>query len=408
MRKALKQHPLGVYPDFRRLFAGRIISAVGDKFFAITIAWWVLSGAGDHGKFHLGMIMAMTFLPVVLFGPFFGALVDRSDKRLSMLWADAARLALVFTLGLLTWSDRLELWMLYGLCFMIAGFGPMFEASVASSLLRLTSEEHLGAATAADSSVMQLSNVFGSALGSVFLAALGAAGAFFFNSVTYAVSFIAVWLIASDLRARGGEQAPYFDELKAGLRYIAGNRPLLALLLSFAALNFFVGPILILIPMIVKFVVGGSVKWLAVFETFFAAGAALAAITMSFRSGYRNIYAWFFVSVLAVGLPFLGLYFTADRWLICGLLFVIGAALGLGNAVVLTLFQRTVPEEMKGRFFSVLTTVSYAVLPLTFMLNGLLAESRSVGFSVLFNACAVLALSSLVLLIPRLEYGDKG
>ncbi|HOI42835.1 MAG TPA: hypothetical protein PK523_07815, partial [Elusimicrobiales bacterium] len=80
--------------------------------------------------------------------------------------------------------------------------------------------------------------------------------------------------------------------------------------------------------------------------------------------------------------------------------------LGTGNAVALTLFQRTVPEEMKGRFFSVLTTVSYAVLPLTFMLNGLLAESRSVGFSVLLNACGVLALSALVLLIPRLVYGE--
>ncbi|HBE88940.1 MAG TPA: antiporter [Elusimicrobia bacterium] len=406
MRKALKQHPLGVYPDFRRLFAGRIVSAVGDKFFAIAIAWWVLSGAGDHGKFHLGMIMAMTFLPVVLFGPFFGALVDRSDKRLSMLWADAARLLLVFTLGLLTWSGRLELWMLYALCFMIAGFGPMFEASVSSSLLRLTSEEHLGAATAADSSVMQLSNVFGSALGSVLIAALGAAGAFFFNSATYALSFVAVWAISSDLRVRGGEQAPYFDELKAGLRYISSNRPLLALLLSFAALNFFVGPILILIPMIVKFVINGSVKWLAIFETFFAAGSALAAIAMSFRSGCRNVYAWLFAALVAIGLPFLGLYFTSDRMGICALLFVIGAALGLGNAVVLTLFQRTVPEEMKGRFFSVLTTVSYAVLPLTFMLNGLLAESRSVGFSILLNACAVLALSTLVLAIPRLEYGD--
>lgn len=406
MRKALKNHPLGVYPDFRRLFAGRIVSAVGDKFFAIAIAWWVLSGAGEHGKFHLGMIMAMTFLPVVLFGPFFGALVDRSDKRLSMLWADAARLLLVFTLGLLSWTGRLELWMLYGLCFMISGFGPMFEASVSSSLLRLTSEEHLGAATAADSSVMQLSNVFGSALGSVLIAALGAAGAFFFNSATYAVSFLVVWFISSDLRARRGEQAPYLDELKEGLRYIGDRKPLLALLLSFAALNFFVGPILILIPMIVKFVVNGSVRWLAVFETFFAAGAALAAVAMSFKSGYRDIYAWFFASVVAVGLPFLGLYFTADRMAICALLFAIGAALGVGNAVVLTLFQRTVPEEMKGRFFSVLTTVSYAVLPLTFMLNGLLAESRSVGFSILVNACAVLALSALVLVIPRLEYGE--
>lgn len=400
----MKAHPLSVFPDFRRLFAGRIVSAVGDKFFSMAIAWWVLSAAGEHGRLHLGLIMAVTFLPVVLFGPFFGALVDRSDKRTAMLWADGARLALVFTLGLLTWLGRLELWALYALCFMIAGFGPMFEASVSSSLLRLTSPEHLGAATAADSSVMQLSAVFGSALGSILIAALGAAGAFFFNSVTYAVSFVAVWCIASDLRPEKSGGGRYMDELKAGLNYIFSNRPLLLLLLTFAAFNFFVGPLLILIPMIVKFVVGGSVRWLAIFETFFALGSAAAAISLSFRSGYSNIYRWFFVSVVCVGLPFLGLYFTQDRYVICALLFCAGAALGMGNAVALTLFQGTVPEELKGRFFSVLTTVCYAVLPLTFMVNGMLAEKFSVGLSIGLNAGAVLALSFLILLLPRLDY----
>lgn len=400
----MARHPLALYPDFRRLFAGRVVSAVGDKFFSIAIAWWVLNGAGEHGRLHLGLVMAVTFLPVVIFGPFFGALVDRTDKRLAMLWADAARLLLVFTLGLLAWRGGLSLWALYALCFMIAGFGPMFEASVSSSLLRLTSEEHLPAATAADSSVMQLSGVFGSALGSVFIAALGAAGAFFFNSLTYAVSFAAVWLIASDLKPARGGGSKYFDELKAGLRYIGGNRPLLLLLLSFAAFNFFVGPLLILIPMLVKYVVNGSVRWLAVFETFFAGGSAAAALALSFRSGYRNIYGWFFAALVAVGLPFLGLYFTSDRYLICALLFCAGAALGMGNAVALTLFQATVPEEMKGRFFSVLTTIAYAVLPLTFMLNGMLAESLSVGFCLAFNGAAVLALSFLVLLLPRLDY----
>ncbi len=174
----------------------------------------------------------------------------------------------------------------------------------------------------------------------------------------------------------------------------------LALILTFALFNFFVGPILILIPMIVKFTLKGSVTWLAVFETFFAAGSAALAVGLSFVS-FRNVYAWFFGSVLAVGLCFGGLYFTADRYLICGLLFGAGAALGAGNAVVLTLFQGIVPDAMKGRFFSVLTTLSYAVLPLTFMANGLLAEKYSVGFCVAYNSAAVLALSCVVPLLPR-------
>ena len=397
-----KNHPLALFADFRRLFAGRVVSAVGDKFFSIAIAWWVLTKAGENSRFHLGLIMAVNVVPVIVFGPLLGTLADRSDKRRVMLAADGARAALMLALAGLLWADRLTLACLYSLCFLISAFGPLFESAVAASIARLTSPEKLPAAVAADSSVMQLSNVAGSALGSILMAAAGVAGAFFFNAASYLVSFRAVWAIKTPLIPEGRGGASFFEEFREGLSYIFGNKPVLALILAFAAFNFFVGPILILIPMIVKFTLNESVTWLAVFETFFALGSAALAVGLSFKKAYGDIYGWFFASLLAVGLSFGGLYFTVSKPLICALLFAAGAALGAGNAVAMTLFQAVVPDEMKGRFFAVLTTLAYAVLPVTFMLNGALAEKFSIGLSIALNASAVLALSFTILLIPRI------
>ena len=400
---AAKDHPLALFPDFRRLFAGRVISAVGDKFFSIAIAWWVLSRAGGSSKLHLGLVMAMNILPVVVFGPLLGTISDRSDKRRVMMAADAARAALVLTLGLLLWSGALTLPWLYALCFAISGFGPLFESATAASLLRLTSPEKMPQAVAADSSVLQLSNVVGSALGSVLMAAAGVAGAFLFNAGGYLVSLAAVRSIRADLSPEERVESSFVAEFREGLAYTFGNRPVLALILAFAAFNFFVSPIMILIPMIVKFTLNESVTWLAVFETFFAAGSAALAVTLSFRKESGNVYGWLFASVLAVGLGFGGLYFTSDKYLVCALLFAAGAALGGGNAIAITLFQATVPDAMKGRFFSVLTTLAYAVMPLAFMADGLLAERFSVGFCLALNACAVTALSFVILALPRVE-----
>ena len=400
----LKTHPLALFADFRRLFLGRIISAVGDKFFSIAIAWWVLSTAGERSKFHLGLIMAVNVLPVVLFGPLLGTLSDRTNKRLVMLAADAARAALVLALALLLWSGRLNLWLLYAICFLIAGFGPLFESAVAASILRLTSPEKMPQAVAADASVLQLSNVFGSALGSVLMAAAGVAGAFLFNAAGYAASFAAVLGIKTDLDPEQRTESSFIAEFKEGLAYTFGHRPILSLILAFALFNFFVSPILILIPMIVKFRLNESVTWLAVFETFFALGSAALAASLSFRKSYGNIYGWLFASVLLMGLSFGGLYFAGNRYLVCALLFGAGAALGGGNTLALTLFQATVPDEMKGRFFSVLTTLAYAVMPLAFMVNGGLAERLSVDFCIAMNAAAVLLLSFVILLLPRIDY----
>ena len=345
--------------------------------------------------------MAVNVLPVVVFGPLLGTLSDRSDKRRVMLAADAARALLVLALAVLLWNGRLNLYWLYSICFLISGFGPLFESAVAASILRLTSPEKMPQAVAADSSVLQLSNVIGSALGSVLMAAAGVAGAFLFNAAGYMASFAAVFGIKTGLQPEEKVESSFVAEFKEGLAYTFGNKPLLALILSFATFNFFVSPILILIPMIVKFTLKESVTWLAVFEAFFALGSAALAVGLSFKKSYGNIYGWLFGSLLLVGLSFGGLYFTADKYAACALLFAAGAALGGGNTVAITLFQATVPDAMKGRFFSVLTTLAYAVMPLSFMANGLLAEKFSVGFCLAFNALAVLALSCVVLVIPR-------
>lgn len=404
MSAELKAHPLALFADFRRLFAGRVVSAVGDKFFSIAVAWWVLTKAGGNSRLHLGLIMAVNVVPVVAFGPLLGTLADRSDKRRVMLAADGARAGLTLALAGLLWTDRLTLALLYALCFLISLFGPLFESAVAASIARLTSPEKMPQAVAADSSVMQLSSVAGSALGSVLMAAAGVAGAFLFNAASYLVSFCAVWAVRTPLAPEGRGGASFMEEFRGGLAYIAGNKPVLALILTFAAFNFFVGPILILIPMIVRFELNESVTWLAVFETFFALGSAALAAGLSFKKAYGNIYGWLFASLLLVGFSFGGLYFTGNKFLICALLFSSGAALGAGNAVALTLFQSVVPDEMKGRFFAALTTLAYAVLPLTFMLNGALAEKFSIGLPIALNSSAVLALSFIVLLLPRIEH----
>jgi len=405
IKNGIKEHPLSIFPDFRKLFAGRVISAIGDKFFAIAIAWWIVSEVGAKSKLHLGLLMAVNFLPVVFFGPFLGTLVDRSDKRRMMLWADFFRFIFIFILCLLSFEGKIKLGALYLLCFLISFFGPMFESAVSSSLLKLTSREHLGAAAALDSSVMQISNVFGSALGSVFIAAIGIAGAFMFDAFTFLVSFGAVWFIKTSLGASRNKEK-YFHQFKEGIFYIFENRAVLWLMLCFTAFNFFVGPLLILIPMLVKFIMEENVTWLAILETFFALGSSAMAVVMSFKKTFRKVYISFFISLMLMGLSFFGLYFASNKYAITFLIFSCGVALGLGNALAIGLFQRIIREDIKGRFFSVLTTFAYAVLPLTFMLNGFLAESISVKFTILYNSVSLILLSTIILLIPRIASED--
>lgn len=399
-----KSHPLYLFSDFRKLFLGRLIAAIGDKFYMIALAWWIVSMDNSNSKMHLGLLMGVTSLPVVIFGPFLGTLADRFNKKYCMLAADLLRFLLLLTLSGLLFSDNLTMPLLYLISFLTAAFIPLFEASVSSSLVRLTDEEHLPGAVAVDSSVMQLSNVIGSTLGTVLIAAIGVIGAFVWNSASFLISFIFVLMIKTKLQpAQSDSESKYTDDLKEGFKYLFQNKPIFYLLIFFALLNFFAAPFLILIPMIVKFNLNESATWLAVFEVFFALGAVITSLVVSFKHKYHNIYALFFSAICVMGAILTAISFTSDKYLIAGLIFLNGCCLALTNAIAITLFQSIVPDEMKGRFFALLSTVCFAVMPVAFMLNGFITEIYSVNFSLMFNGLCSIVLSFVLLFIPKIK-----
>jgi hypothetical protein len=46
LRQRLVENPLFAFKNFRRFFIGRMISAVGDKFFTLAVAGWVIAQGG--------------------------------------------------------------------------------------------------------------------------------------------------------------------------------------------------------------------------------------------------------------------------------------------------------------------------------------------------------------------------
>ncbi len=406
LRHWLTTHPLWKFPDFRWFFLGKLTSAIGDKFFTIALSWWVISGEGGetaNAKAHLGGLMAMNFLPVVLFGPFIGTLVDRSDKRAAMIVADVCRCLLIVSMCVLLVHQQLGLLELYLFCFFIALFVPLFESAAGSALMRLTDEETLPQAAAADSAIVNISGVIGAALGSIMLATIGVLGAFVVNAVSFAFSFLMVWRLQANLAPAATIESGFNTDMSAGLEYLRKNRPVLALLGAFALLNFFAAPLLVLIPMIVKFVLNETVSWVAIFEGAMAFGSALTALVLSFCVRFRRIYPTFFVNMVLMAGVFVVMAMTTDkRWLI-GAFLLAGVSVAYVNALAMMLFQINVPDMMKGRFFAILSTVCFAVIPLTCMITGVVSEMYSIATVLQINAAGMLVLAGLLLVIPRLQ-----
>jgi MFS family permease len=65
-------------PNFRLLFGGSLISAIGDQFTLVALPWLVLKLTGDPAA--LGLVLAAMALPRAVFMLIGGAVVDRAPS----------------------------------------------------------------------------------------------------------------------------------------------------------------------------------------------------------------------------------------------------------------------------------------------------------------------------------------
>ncbi|KUH94485.1 MFS transporter [Mycobacterium sp. IS-3022] len=97
-------------PDFWRLLELRLVSQFGDGLFAAGLAGAILFNPQREAEpWAIAGAFAVLFLPYSLLGPFAGALLDRWDRRLVLVAANAGRLALVLAVAALLESGAGDL-----------------------------------------------------------------------------------------------------------------------------------------------------------------------------------------------------------------------------------------------------------------------------------------------------------
>jgi DHA3 family macrolide efflux protein-like MFS transporter len=398
----MKNHVLYLFADFRRLFLARLISSVGDKFYTIALAWYILTSDTEHGKTQLGLLMAVNLLPIVLFGPIIGTLTDRWDKQKCMMLADIIRAGLVGLLAFLMHQQALTLPIIYIVSFLQALCVPLFDTATQSSITLLTGKDHITQAVSMNASVTQISAVLGALLGSVLIHLIGIEGAFWVNAISYAMSTILVLRIATPLKSLV-TRAPFFIQFKEGMQFLKHHKPIYSLLFLFGLLNLFVAPLMLLLPILVKSDLHQEANTLAVFEAFLALGSLVMTVYLSFRPTKHHVYTKLFASCLLLGMCMSTIAVGHSIIQIVVLLVIIGLMLSFTNAIAMSLFHKEVPADMKGRFFAVLYTIVFAVMPLSYSVVGFISNQLSTYQ--IFGICgvAVTLLSLIILVIPRIK-----
>jgi len=204
--------------NYRNLWAGQVVSEVGDYFNSVAVLALIMETSGS------GLVVSLMFLsraiPSVLASPFAGVLLDRMERRHVMIASDLFR-AVVAILFILTTGDHRP-WLLYLLSALLAFASPFFTAGRSAILPSITTPAELHAANSITQTTGWATLSIGAILGGWGVASLGYTGAFVLNAVSFVFSAWCCWRIEPARRSAGGAgrkgrgMRDYLD----GLRYI--------------------------------------------------------------------------------------------------------------------------------------------------------------------------------------------
>jgi hypothetical protein len=139
VRSARRGHGQG--RDFWIYFAGQGISQLGSSFTAFALPLLVFRLT--HSATNLALTMAANFVPYLLFGLVLGADVDRVNRKRMMVLVDLARGAVIAVLPILYLAGSLRIGWIYGVAFVQATLGILFEAGEFAAIPSLVADDEL-------------------------------------------------------------------------------------------------------------------------------------------------------------------------------------------------------------------------------------------------------------------------
>jgi len=385
--------------NFFLLWQGQFVSQLGNQAFSIAMVFWIKHETGSASL--MGLLMMLIHLPIVILGPIAGTFADSYSRRKIIIACDVLAGIPVIILSILLFfaphktSLILVLMLIMGI--LLGVVRTFFNPAITAAIPDIVPKEKIAAANSLNQSSVQISTIFGQGLGGYLFMLLGAPLLILIDGITYlfsafSESFVSIPQTLPEKSRIWREKFSQFkkDTLE-GLKIVWGNTGMRAMFFAAAFMNFFIMPLIVLLPFYVEDFLGVTPDWYGYLLAGFGFGALIGygfagALKLSGKRRCRSIIAVmilqtvFLASLSVSNIPFLSLAIWVG----------IGIANGFNNIFIITLLQTSVPSELRGRIFGLLTTITAGLTPLGLGLGGVVADLTGRNIPLIYGVCGII------------------
>jgi MFS family permease len=381
--------------DFRLLWAGLAVSAVGTWIQLVALSWlvWELT----LSPFYLGLVGFSRAAPVLLLSLVGGVLADRLDRRRLLLATQSVMMALAFLLAVLVALGLADVWTMLAIS-LLSSVAMAFDMPARHSLVpELVDRDDVISAISLNSAAFNAAGVVGPAGGGVLVASVGGAVCFFLNGV----SFLAVVLALLAMRLRPGQRTAddrNGQTLWHGLAYIRKTAPVLGILVATGTAGMLGRPYSQLMPVFAEQVHHVGATGLGTLLSASGLGSVGGALVAASLGHVARKGLFILGGVTLFGGTLVLFAVTTSYAVALGLLVLVGGLNTFYMSTANTTLQMYVPPSLRGRVLSVYTMTAIGFMPLGSMVLGGVGTLVGVPQVVLIGGLATAVVAVLVAL----------
>nr|WP_231713610.1 MFS transporter [Arthrobacter sp. zg-Y916] len=392
--------PLRESPDYRRLWTGTALSAIGTQLTLVAVSLEVYDLT--RSSLYVGMLGVVGLVPLILAGLYGGSVVDAYDRRKVALFSAVVLWLTTIGIAVQAWLGLDNVWLLFVLVAINSGAGGLNHPARSAIIPRLIRPELLPAANALSMITFGLAMAIGPLLAGVLVGQVGYGWTYTIDVVTFTAAMWALYRLKP--------MPPVGQVQKAGLKSVLegftflGTRPNIRMTFIVDLAAMVLAQPRALLPAIGALMLGGGAETVGILLAATAAGSFLAGLFsgplgLVRRQGLAvmwSVVAWglsvaaFGVVVVLAGEHDGG---AVSPWLLPAAL-AMGAA-GIADSISgvfrSTILQAATPDAMRGRLQGVFVVVVAGGPRLGDLVSGIDASFLGEGWAAVAGGLACVA-----------------
>jgi len=401
--------------NFFTIWFGQAFSILGSQIVQFALIWWLTVKTGSATVLTFSSIAGI--VPQVLLAPLAGALVDRWNRRITMMVADgvgavaAGVLAGLFALG---W---VQVWHVFVILFIRSCSGAFHWPAMQASTSLMVPKQHLSRIQGLNQMLWGALGVIAAPLGALVMDLIPLYSVVAIDVVTAAFAITPLFFVHVPQPERSlstaltaGEKPSVWADMKAGWRYVAGWKGAMIILLMATLINLLVNPAFALLPLLVKNDFHGNAARLAALESAMGFGMMGGGLTLGVWGGFRRRILTTFVGLIGMGIGVLLMGITPASLFVMAVvaMFVAGFMNPITNGPINAVLQSAVAPEMQGRVFTLVGSIAALMSPLGLMVAGPLSDVVGVRTWFIVGGVATVVMGVVCFFVPAVVHIEDG